>query len=184
MNRLWTMMLLIGGLASAEPTPNVLALETSWRTEAGTRTTLAALPHAPYVLAFIYTSCPSTCPLTTQKLKRLDAALEKAGKPVDLVVVSLDPSRDTPAAVARYRAQHALQQAKRWHILVGDEGQLRTLTMLLGFKYLKNAETGTITHDNSLYVIARNGDVVSTSSTLDASLVPLIDAVPNPARGR
>ncbi len=184
MNRLCSLMLLVAGIASAQPVSNVLTLETRWRTETGGRTTLAEFQHAPYVLAFIYTSCPSTCPLTTMKLKRLDAMLEKAGKPVDIVVVSLDPIRDTPDAVAQYRARYSLEAAKRWHILVGEETQLRTLTMLLGFKYLKNVESGAITHDNSLYVIGQNGNVIATSSSLDASFLPLVEAVPKAARAR
>lgn len=182
MNRLCTLLTLMAGLASAAPVANVLALETTWQTETADEVTLRALERGPYVLAFIYTSCPSTCPLTTQKLKRLDAALVKAGKPLNIVVVSLDPLNDTPVAIANYRVKYGLKDAKRWRILVGNESQLRSLTMLLGFKYLKNAETGAVTHDNTLYLIGQNGDVLTSASTLDAPLKAFVDSVPTPPR--
>ena len=165
-------------MAFAEPPPNVLALETQWTAEDGRSTTLGAWRGRRYVLSFVYTSCTSTCPLTTQKLKRLDAALGKAGKPLDVVVVSLDPTRDTPSAVVQYRVTHSLQKAPRWHVLVGDEAQLRTLTMLLGFRYAKNAESGVILHDNTVYLIGPGGEVEASMSSLDQAMTPFVDAVP------
>lgn len=164
--------------AFAEPPPNVLAIETQWAAENGQPTTLGAWRGRRYVLSFVYTSCASTCPLTTQKLKRLDAALAKAGKPLDVVVVSLDPTRDTPSAVAQYRVTHSLQNATRWHVLVGDEPQLRTVTMLLGFRYAKNAESGVILHDNTVYLIGPGGEVETSMSSLDQTMTPFVDAVP------
>lgn len=178
MTRLAPFTVLIAFTAlGAEPGLNVLALETNWRTEAGASVSLAARKNTTYALAFVYTSCPTTCPLTTQKLKKLDAAQVKAGKPIDIVVVSLDPGHDTPAAIAEYRAKHGLAKAERFHVLVGSETEVRTLTMLLGFRYARNAETGTITHDNSVFLIGPSGDVVTTMSSLDSALAPFVDAV-------
>ena len=169
--------LLRGVAVFAEPSPNVLALETRWTAEDGHGTTLGAWRGKRYVVSFIYTSCASTCPLTTQKLKRLEAALTKAGKPLDVVVVSLDPIRDTPSAVKQYRVTHALTKAARWHVLVGEEAELRTLTMMLGFRYAKNPETGVILHDNSVYLIGPGGEVETSMSSLDQAMTPFVDAV-------
>lgn len=175
---LWVLLAASRANAS-QPPANVLALNTTWRAEDGTSTDLSAWKSRRYVLSFIYTSCPTTCPLTTQKLKRLDAMLAKAGKPLDLVVVSLDPAGDTPQAVAQYRVTHALQKAKRWHVLVGDEAQLRGLTTLLGFRYSKNPETGVIVHDNSVYLVGPQGEVEASMSSIDESLAPFIEAIPS-----
>ena len=173
MNRLAALFVVVAFTAfGAEPKPNVLALETSWRTEAGATVSLLARKATTYALAFVYTSCPTTCPLTTQKLKKLDAALLKAGKPIDIVVVSLDPTHDTPAAVAEYRVTHGLTQNNRFHVLVGAEPEVRTLTMLLGFRYVRNVETGTITHDNAVFLIGPDGDLVTSMSSLDSALGP------------
>lgn len=168
---------------AAPEAKNVLALPTQWNTEAGKRTSLEAWKGRWYALTFVYTSCAGSCPLTTKKLKRLDAALEKAGKPLDLVIVSLDPSHDTPEQVKQYRARYGVEEAKRWNVLVGDDAQVRTLTMLLEFKYTKNPESGVILHDNTVYLVGPDGSVHTSMSSLDQPMEAFIDAVPaRPAR--
>ncbi|MBL8920089.1 MAG: SCO family protein [Myxococcaceae bacterium] len=157
---------------------NVLALRTSWVAEDGKKQSLEAFKGRWYALTFIYTSCAGSCPLTTKKLKRLDAALEKAGKPLELAVVSLDPTHDTPEQVKQYRARYQLEQASRWRILVGDDAQVRTLTMLLEFKYTKNPESGVILHDNTVYLVAPDGAVKASMSSLDEPMEDFIAKVP------
>lgn len=164
-------------LAQGE-TKNVLALETTWKTEGGTTTSLRALEGKWYALTFVYTSCAGTCPLTTKKLRRLDLALDAAGKPLDLVVVSLDPAHDSPAELEKYRARYGLQDAKRWRIFVGDDAQVRTLTMLLEFKYTKNPESGVIMHDNTVYLVDPEGSVHTSMSSLDQPMEAFLAAVP------
>jgi len=157
---------------------NVLALETKWRTEAGEKTTLSAMKGRWYALTFVYTSCAGSCPLTTKKLKRLDAALVSASKPLELVVVSLDPAHDSPEEVAKYRERYGLTGEKRWRVLVGDDAQVRTLTMLLEFKYTKNPESGVILHDNTVFLVAPDGSVKTSMSSLDQPLEDFVAAVP------
>jgi protein SCO1/2 len=53
-------------------------------------------------LFFGYTHCPDVCPLT---LAKLDSALKTAGATSDdarVVMISVDPAQDTPAALAEY----------------------------------------------------------------------------------
>lgn len=172
--------LVAAGALAAEPTPkNVLALKTTWTAEDGKPLSLEAFKGRWYALTFVYTSCAGSCPLTTKKLKRLDAALEKAGKPLELAVVSLDPTHDTPEQVKQYRARYQLEQASRWRVLVGDDAQVRTLTMLLEFKYTKNPESGVILHDNTVFLVAPDGTVKTSMSSLDQPMEDFIAAVPS-----
>ncbi|ESQ93383.1 SCO family protein [Asticcacaulis benevestitus] len=58
---------------------------------------------------FGYTYCPDVCPLTLQSLARTKAALEKSigGKNADklqIVFITVDPARDTPANMKAYLA--------------------------------------------------------------------------------
>lgn len=176
-------LLLLGApaLAGAEA-KSVLALPTTWKTEAGEAVSLEAFKGRWYALTFIYTSCAGSCPLTTKKLKRLDAALEAAGKPLELVVVSLDPKHDSPAMLAQYRARYGIEGATRWKILVGDDEQVRTLTMLLEFKYTKNPESGVILHDNTVYLVDPKGVVRTSMSSLDQPMDDFVAAVPAPKK--
>lgn len=161
-----------------EPPADVTALETRWRAEDGSEVSLSRFKGRWYALTFVYTSCAGSCPLTTKKLIRLDRALVERGRPLDLVVVSLDPAHDTPEAVRSYRTRYGLLEAKRWSVLVGDEAQVRTLTMLLSFKYAKNPESGSISHDNTVYLINPMGTVRTSMSSLDQPLDAFLAALP------
>jgi protein SCO1/2 len=56
----------------------------------------------PVVLSFIYTTCTSICPLTSQTLSELQAKLGAARDTVHLMSISIDPEQDTPARLREY----------------------------------------------------------------------------------
>jgi protein SCO1/2 len=56
----------------------------------------------PVVLTFIYTTCTSVCPLTSQTLSELQRKLGAARDTVHLVSISIDPEQDTPARLRDY----------------------------------------------------------------------------------
>jgi protein SCO1 len=56
----------------------------------------------PVVLAFIYTSCTTVCPLTSQTLATLQDKLGPARDRVHIVSISIDPEQDTPARLREY----------------------------------------------------------------------------------
>lgn len=56
----------------------------------------------PVVLVFIYTSCTTVCPLTSQTLAELQLKLGAARERVHLVSISIDPEQDTPARLREY----------------------------------------------------------------------------------
>lgn len=56
----------------------------------------------PLVLAFIYTSCTSVCPLMSQVLAGLQNKLGPARDEVHIMSVSIDPEYDTPARLREY----------------------------------------------------------------------------------
>jgi|CXWL01.1.fsa_nt_gi protein SCO1/2 len=176
-----TALLLAAVLFCAAPAnpvaANAFTLDTTWRAEDGSERTLSSLKGRKFILAFVYTSCPSTCPLTTAKLKRLDKELAQKKKPLPIVVLSLDPEHDTPAAVKAYRERYTLQGAKNWSVWVGPEESVRKLTMLLDFRYSQNPQSKEIMHDNTLYLISETGAVLLSLPSLDDTTAPLIDRV-------
>lgn len=56
----------------------------------------------PVVLNFIYTTCTSVCPLTSQTFADLQAKLGRARTSVHMVSISIDPEQDTPARLRAY----------------------------------------------------------------------------------
>ena len=74
------------------------------------------------VVTFLYTNCPDVCPLIAANLN--GALRSDAGRTAGLRVlaVSVDPARDTQAAVHRYVITHRLAPAFRF--LIGSSSQL------------------------------------------------------------
>ena len=56
----------------------------------------------PVVLSFIYTTCTTVCPLTSQTLSELQRKLGASRDSVHLVSISIDPEQDTPARLREY----------------------------------------------------------------------------------
>jgi protein SCO1 len=77
------------------------------------------------VLTFIYTHCPDVCPAIAEKLRVVDELLPEATRArVALLAVTIDPARDTTAALQAFSTQHGLGANSRWFALRGDETTL------------------------------------------------------------
>jgi protein SCO1/2 len=59
----------------------------------------------PVVLNFIFTSCTTICPLTSQVFSLLQHKLGGAHDKVHLVSISIDPEQDTPLRLRAYAAR-------------------------------------------------------------------------------
>ena len=73
----------------------------------------------PVVLAFVYTSCTTVCPLTSQTLSMVQQKLGDARDRVHIMSISIDPEQDTPTRLREY--------AKTFH--AGPEWQHYTGTL-------------------------------------------------------
>jgi protein SCO1/2 len=63
------------------------------------------------VLDFIFTNCPGTCPAMTSQMAALQDAL-KSVDDVRLASFSVDPERDTPAALSTYADRYKADKEK------------------------------------------------------------------------
>jgi len=86
---------------------------------------LAQLRGTIWVADFIYTSCQDTCPLQTAEMAKLQGHLRDTPG-VTLVSFSVDPQKDTPAALSQY-ADRFRADAKRWLFLTGPKDQITHL---------------------------------------------------------
>lgn len=101
---------------------------------------------------FGFTHCPDVCPLTLQTLSAVKRRLEEAGQaPLPrIVLVSVDPERDTPAVMSRYIAAYGDNTLG----ITGELDELRKLTGGLGVFFQKNTgDDGSYSVDHSAVVI-------------------------------
>ncbi|KQT52855.1 MULTISPECIES: SCO family protein [unclassified Aureimonas] len=68
----------------------------------GAEITEAALRGKPSAVFFGFTHCPDVCPTTLAELSAEKAALKAKGKDLNVVFVTVDPERDTPAVLKDY----------------------------------------------------------------------------------
>ncbi|ETN81554.1 SCO family protein [Paraburkholderia silvatlantica] len=59
----------------------------------------------PVILTFIYTTCTTICPMTSQTLETLQSDLGAERDKVHIVSISIDPEEDTPARLRAYAAR-------------------------------------------------------------------------------
>ena len=74
------------------------------------------------VLTFLYTSCPDICPLTAARLREAYEAIGDAAREVSVLVISVDPERDTEEAALAYSKKWRMEGI--WDYLVGDRTSL------------------------------------------------------------
>lgn len=89
---------------------------------------------------FGFTNCPDICPLTLQKLAMARQALADAGQPIlpRLVLVSVDPQRDTPERLAAYLRSFGDDVLG----ITGDEAGVRMLAAALGIYFARVEPSG------------------------------------------
>ncbi len=96
------------------------------------------------VISFIFTNCQSACPLITRNLTLIrDMLREDERDEIRFVSISLDPVRDTPAAMKAFaRTHHADHEG--WLFLTGHPDNVNAVTKRLG-SYTDDLEAHTTT---------------------------------------
>ena len=77
------------------------------------------------VLTFLYTACPDICPIVANHLRDVHSLLGEEADDVGIVVISIDPARDTVQAAHEYSEKWGMLD--NWAYLVGDREQLSSV---------------------------------------------------------
>lgn len=80
------------------------------------------------IASFIFTRCPTVCPLITMKMRKVQDRTKYAADRIKLVSFSVDPTYDTPEVLAAYAAGHGADPA-RWRFLTGDAQTIQRLVV-------------------------------------------------------
>jgi protein SCO1/2 len=132
----------------------------------GTVVTLAALRGRPVLVTFAYAHCETVCPLVVQEVVRARMGLEDA--PPALVVITLDPWRDTPSRLATMARHWGLPADA--HVLSGPVPAVEAALDRWGIPRSRDARNGEITHPQVVYVLDRTGKI-AYAATGDAEMI-------------
>lgn len=81
-----------------------LAADFTLTASTGEQMSLSDLRGKVVLMYFGYTFCPDACPTTLNELKKVTAALGDRADEVQVVMVTVDPQRDTPEVLREYLA--------------------------------------------------------------------------------
>jgi protein SCO1/2 len=138
---------------------SIYHLDSRWTDQHGAARQLGDLRGRPQVIAMVYTNCGSACPLIVGDMKRLEATFPDLG----MVLVSIDPERDTPGRLLEFATGSQLSQ--RWTLLNGGEDQLMELAAVLGVRYRRVTENDFM-HSNVITVLDASGEIVYRQEAL------------------
>lgn len=113
---------------------------------------------------FGFTHCPDICPATLGKLASARRQLDAAGAPLpQIVMVSVDPERDTPEKLAAYVSHFGADIVG----VTGPEEELLALTEPLGIWFEKQplGESYTVSHSTAVLVVNRRGELQALFGT-------------------
>jgi cytochrome oxidase Cu insertion factor (SCO1/SenC/PrrC family) len=123
------------GFDGAALPANVHAHEFTLSDQSGRRITLGNYRGDVVVLAFLDSSC-GACVLIAQQIR---GALDELARPPAVLIVSVDPSAETPARVSRFLSQVSL--GGRVHYLIAPASELQALLHSYGAAPASSAHT-------------------------------------------
>jgi len=141
--------------ATIWPAPRPLP-EFSLKDHSGHEFTTDSLRGHWSLLFFGFTHCPDICPATLQQLAIANSRLKESGKETpDIILVSVDPERDTPEAMGQY-VSHFGSEIRG---VTGEISELTKLTSAGGIFFAKSElPEGGYSVDHSAAVLLINDD--------------------------
>ncbi len=155
-------------------------LDAKWTDDAGRTVSLTTWRGRPVVLAMFFASCEYACPVLVHDIQRLRERLYPEDRAhTQVVLVTFDTVRDTPAALKAFR--NRLQLDAHWSLLTGADDAVRELAMLLGVKYKQDAR-GQFAHSNLFTVLNAEGEIAHQHAGLMGDISPAAKVVTQLAR--
>lgn len=108
------------------------------------------------ILTFAFAHCTTVCPALVQT--SLSALRDLTDSPVKLLIITLDPWRDTPASLPTLAKMWQLP--KNAHILSGEVEEVQKVLEAFHVDRTRNENTGDIIHPALVYLIKPDGSIV------------------------
>jgi len=139
---------------------SIFLLDSKWQNQDGKELHLKDLKGKNLVVVMIFTSCRTACPILVADMKKVHTKIEKNKlDDTSLVLISIDPTNDTPEVLKKFAADRNMDSAP-WIFLRSDEEATREFANVLAVKYKKISPIE-FSHSNIISVFDRNGELVS-----------------------
>jgi protein SCO1/2 len=136
----------------------------------------------PVLITMFYGSCPAVCPLLIESVRAVENATDAAQRAeLRVLMISIDPARDTPQALAKLAADRKVD-VSRWTLARADAAAIRKVAAMLNVQY-RQLPNGEFNHSSVITLLSSDGRIVQQTSqlgTVDAQLLNAIKALPRP----
>lgn len=155
----------IGGAAAAMPDDSLYQLAMPLTDQAGKATKLDRHAGHPVLITMFYGSCPHVCPMLVSTIQRMERELPESGRGrLRVLMVSLDPARDTPALLTELAQRHRVDLS-RWTLARAEPQDVRRLAAALDIQY-RQLPDGEFSHATVITLLDRDGRMVRQTSSL------------------
>lgn len=121
--------------------------------------TVEALAGKPVLLTFAFAHCRTICPMVVETVKRAALEIETGQPGLDpaVVVITLDPWRDTPSSLPSLVEAWRLGEVPEAHVLSGEVPDVLGVLDAWKMAYSRDPQSGDVTHPALVYVLAPDG---------------------------
>ena len=128
------------------------------------------------LVTMFYGSCPMACPLLIDSLRAIENALTPQERArLRVLMVSIDPARDTPEALATLAKQRRID-AQRWTLARADAQDVRLLAAALNIQY-RQLPNGEYNHTSVITLLDKDGQMLGRTSTLGRADAEFMGAI-------
>ena len=153
------------------PLDSVYQLDVELADQAGKRQPWRAQRGKPRLVAMFYTSCQYICPLIVESGKAIERQLTPAEQDrIGITLISMDPRRDTPKALAAVVAKRKLD-TRRWTLASPRQDDVRQIAGVLGVRYRQLAD-GEFNHTSALVLLDAEGRVLARTEKMGSQPDP------------
>ena len=149
----------------ADAPESIYQLDATLTDQAGKAHGLDLYRGSPVLITMFYGSCQATCPLIIDTLRSTERAVTPAQREkLRVLLVSFDPERDTPAALAQIATTRRIDTS-RWTLASADADTVRDIAALLDLQYRK-LPSGEFSHATVIALLSPGGEIEARSTQL------------------
>ncbi|HSD14938.1 MAG TPA: SCO family protein [Flavobacterium sp.] len=147
---------------------SIYNLPSQWTTQDNKNIEMKDLKGKVLVMVMIYTSCKSACPRLVADMRHIEERIpENLKDKVQLVLVSIDPTVDTPKRLKEFSIENKMDN-HQWLFLRSTEENTREFAAVLAVNYKKISPMD-FSHSNIISVFNAGGELAYQQEGLGVS---------------
>jgi protein SCO1/2 len=160
------------GLPETYPRLNTLAPALGLTSQTGEIVTLDVFAGRPILVTFAYAHCVTVCPVIVRQTLAAQRLLAGTPSHPAVVIVTLDPWRDTPSRLPALATAWELPDRDAW-VLSGKIEDVERVLTAWNIPRTRDESNGEVTHPSLVYVV-QNGRIVFAATGGTETIAELV----------